>query len=129
MKKVYLAGAIFGLPDRGQDWREQAIARMPDGWEAINPNIVELDKVQAIDVIRGDYAALAECSAVIARVRNPSWGTAMEIQYAKNVLNIPVIGWPFLREPVLPHYSPWLLHHVRHYASDLPTAIGYLNAL
>jgi nucleoside 2-deoxyribosyltransferase len=126
MRKVYLAGAIFGLSDRGQNWREQAIALIPVGWEAINPNVVELDKVNAADIINGDYQTILGCDAVLARVRNPSWGTAMELAFAMQH-HIPVIGWPFDRPAVLPNFSPWLLHHVTVYAPNLLDAIGELK--
>lgn len=126
MKKVYLAGAIFGLSDRGQGWREIATPMLPPEWQAVNPNVVELDKVDPQDLISSDYAAIRECSAIIARVRNPSWGTAMELQFAK-FIGVPVIGFPFLRPPIPLNYSPWLIYHVTYYAANLVEAVSELQ--
>lgn len=127
MRKVYLCGGIFGLPDRGQTWREQAIAMMPEGWEAINPVEFELASTDPEGLIRMDYNFITSSDAIIARVRNPSWGTAMELHFARQV-RVPVIGWPFIRKPVDPfNYSPWLLSHVGTYAGSLDDAIGELR--
>jgi nucleoside 2-deoxyribosyltransferase len=125
MKRVYLAGAIFGLADRGQTWREQIIPMLPTDWEAVNPNTVELDKVNPKDLVEGDYETIRGCQAIIARIRNPSWGTAMELAFAKSI-NVPVIGFPFLRPPLPWAYSPWLIHHVAFYAQSLEHAVSEL---
>lgn len=125
-RKVYLAGAIFGLADRGQCWREQAIRLLPLDWKAVNPNLVELDKITPADLIAGDYAAIRECAAIIVRCRQPSWGTAMELAYAK-LVGVPVIGFPFYRPPVAPNYSPWLIHHVTIFTTTVEEAIMRLR--
>jgi hypothetical protein len=126
MKKVYLAGAIFGLDDRGQGWREEIIPLLPSNWEAVNPIVVELDKVDPAELIKADYHAICGCSAIIARVRNPSWGTAMELQFAK-LVGVPVIGFPFLRPANPVSYSPWLIHHITHFAPSLAQAVEALG--
>jgi nucleoside 2-deoxyribosyltransferase len=106
-RKVYLAGGIFGLADRGQTWRVQTVSLLPKGWQAINPNLVELDKTSPAELIRGDYAAILACQAIIARVEEPSWGTAMELVFAKRH-DIPVIGWRLVYGAI----SPWLDYHL-----------------
>lgn len=127
MRKVYLCGGIFGLPDKGQTWREQAIGMMPEGWEAVNPVLFELAEKDPEVLIKEDYRLIMNSDAIIARVRNPSWGTAMELHFARQV-DIPVIGWPFVRLPPDTHnYSPWLLAHITTYAPSLEYAIGELR--
>lgn len=128
MRKVYLAGSIFGLPDKGQTWRRQAIDLLSPYWEAVNPNLFELALSNPAELVEYDYDLINGCAAIIARVRNPSWGTAMELAHAKSI-NVPVIGWPFLREITPVNYSPWLIHHVGYYAATLPQAVGVLNDL
>lgn len=127
MHKVYLCGGIFGLPDHGQTWREQVISMLPENWEAINPVLYELSEKDPEALIKQDYLYILSSDVIIARVRNPSWGTAMELHFAKQI-GVPVIGWPFVRKPVDTYnYSPWLLSHVAVYAGSLEDAVGELR--
>jgi len=120
-KRCYLAGGIFGLADRGQTWREEAIAMTPPGWLFINPNTVEIDQIEPRDLINIDLATILTCQAVLARVSHPSWGTAMEIFFACSH-HVPVIAWD-IPEPC----SPWLLGHTACQWTSLKNAMGDLN--
>lgn len=122
VSKVYLAGGIFGLEDRGQTWRQQAIRLMPKNWQAINPDLVELAKINPVDLIRGDYAAILGCQVIIARVEQPSWGTAMELSFAKQH-RIPVIGWRLVHGDI----SIWLDYHLAVLCHSIEDAVGELK--
>lgn len=121
MKRVYLAGAIFGLADRGQGWREVVIENLPLGWEAVNPNLIEIDKVDPHELIAGDYATILSCRAVLVRADKPSWGTAMELAFARQH-GIPVVAWD-----VPETCSPWLLGHVRYICPSVGHALEVLR--
>src|SRR3954466_1897590 len=122
IRNVYLAGQMFGLPDRGQGWRELAIELMPDGWVAINPMLVELEKTDPEALIRADLASIMSAHAVIARVETPSWGTAMELMFCRQ-FGIPVIGWKLVQGDI----SPWLKVHLTRLCYSVREAIGELK--
>lgn len=132
MPKVYLAGAMHGLPDKGAGWRTRAEVLMPEPWIPIIPEKIELANADPATIVTTDYAAIRASAAIIVHVRPPSWGTAMELAFAKT-LDIPVIGFPFLRmdlatgRPWPGSCSPWLVHHVTYFASSLVHAIGRLR--
>lgn len=122
IRSVYLAGAVFGLDDRGQRWRQQAIEWMPDCWVAVNPMLVELAATDPEALVRADYVSIMSCDAVLAHVEQPSWGTAMELAFARQ-WNIPVIGWKLVQGEI----SPWLKVHLTCLRHSLREAIGELK--
>lgn len=127
LKKVYLAGAIWGIEDP-DTWRNEVTAQLPKGWEAVNPLKIERHaqgtKDLARRIIDTDLAAIDECDAVLAWIDVPSWGTAMEIFYS-NEMCIPVIGWqPNHADRAV---SPWLQVHCTIITSDIAEAMKYLK--
>jgi hypothetical protein len=90
IKKVYLAGAITGLPDPAiYDWRDKAVrlltrapgvAALDPTRRGVTPGVSRTDYKQ---VVEADLADLAACDAVICNCTHPSWGAGMEIYAAK----------------------------------------------
>ncbi len=120
MKKVYLAGPIFGVQDPAS-WRKEAIRLLPKGWQAVNPLDLEVSIDRPTHLVQTDLDALARCDAVLVRAEEPSYGTAMELFHASRTLDIPVIAWPCHGER-----SPWLTVHVSEFFNTLKEAVGAL---
>lgn len=119
-KTCYLSGAMFGLDDNGQDWRNLACQiGPPKGWKYFIPNVA--DDFHPRDLVSLDFRTILQCQAVIARVNRPGWGTAMELLFASQN-KIPVIGW----DAPTP-YSPWLAAHVDGMTDTLEHAINLLG--
>jgi len=120
MKRAYLAGAIFREIDP-MSWRRRAAKLMPEGWEAVNP--LDMQKAWELtpdELVKRDYMLIQESQAIVAYVNKPSWGTAMELAYAKRI-NIPVIGWtprPLIRRLL----NPWLVAHCHKICGSLSEA-------
>lgn len=119
IKSAYLAGAMTGLEDHGNTWREEAIKMTPAGWRFINPSELEHDKIIPLNLINGDLSVLLSCHAVLAKIDEKSWGTAMEICHATQH-HILVIGFGKLPRPA----SIWLLAHVDFLYDTLEEAIN-----
>lgn len=94
---------------------------LPDEWKAINPLDFEVTGLEPHELVRLDYSYIQQCQAVIARVNNATWGTAMEIAYAKR-LDIPVLAWSSQKIE-----SPWLLAHVTKHFLTLREACAELQ--
>jgi nucleoside 2-deoxyribosyltransferase len=122
IKRVYLAGAIYGQADPG-GWRDTVSHSLPAPWKAVNPLDLEVDIEKPSEVVDTDLAAILGCKAVIAKVDEPSWGTGMELFFAKR-LGLPVIGWTVGKHNGA---SPWLIHHTSCLVPTLPAAISFLT--
>jgi nucleoside 2-deoxyribosyltransferase len=123
-RKIYLAGPIFGAADPSY-WRQNATAYLQHNWEVINPLVLEATVDKPDELVAIDLRTLRECHAVLAKVNEPSWGTAMEIFFAAGI-GLPVIGWrPLSDGPD----SPWLRHHTRGIYRGLAEAVSHIEAL
>lgn len=117
MKKVYLAGPVMHAPDDGMGWRDGVKLNWDDaGIEWVDP-VEELeydeDEHAPEHVIKNDKALLDECDGVLVGLtRHHSIGTWREVEYAVEVLDIPVVVWyqpEGTREPLNErNFSPWL---------------------
>ncbi len=82
---VYLCGGINGLSDAdAENWREAAKALLTA--ETLDPmrrdyRGHEAENVAAI--VEGDLQDVVACDVVLVNAVRPSWGTAMEVVYAK----------------------------------------------
>ena len=124
MRKVYLAGPIFHASDPSF-WRNIA-AKSLHKWQTINPLKIEVDVNNPVELVQLDLHILQICQAVLARIDEPSWGTAMEIFHATHEVGIPVIGWrPNSDGPD----SPWLLAHTTVIFRSLSQAISHLESM
>lgn len=122
MKKVYLAGSIFNNPDPSS-WRQAAVKMLPEKWEAIDPCQFEKGDMSPQQLVELDYSFILRCQALIARVTRPTWGTAMELAFAKRHF-IPVFAWS---NNIYAEQSPWLLAHVTTLSSSLEEVIKELS--
>jgi nucleoside 2-deoxyribosyltransferase len=127
MKKVYLAGGIWGVEDP-DTWRNEVTAQLPKGWAAVNPLKIERmvpgNKNLAQRVVDADLIAIDDCDAVLALIDEPSWGTGMEIFYSHSMA-IPVIGWNPKTNGITP--SLWLQVHCSIITGDIAEAMKYLK--
>lgn len=108
--KVYLAGAIFGKSDNEcKYWRKTVAAALANvGAEALDPMSRdyrgrELENKEAI--VNDDLRDIRNSDIVFVRADTPSWGTAMELVYAKQMGKF-VCAWG-----VPEKVSPWLVMH------------------
>lgn len=124
MKKVYLAGAINGKSDAECiDWRESAKALLAPRFETLDPmrrdyRGVELSSDELTKrLVEGDKEDIRECFAVIVKAdAGPSWGTAMEVIYAREQGCVVVA---FVGES---RVSPWLAYHAHSVVGTLDDA-------
>jgi len=127
MKKLYLAGPIFGTGDP-YTWRRDMASRLPTGWKGINPLDIErhVEGGDPYRIVRADVEAIGECQALLALIDVPSWGTAMEIRIAYTK-GIPVIGWQAKTggEAV----GPWLQVHCSLLTASFADVDKYLQEL
>lgn len=125
--KVYLAGGIAGLTDEeAKGWRDEAARRLHDLYDVLDPMVrdyrgIEDDNVEAI--ISGDLADIAAADVLLVRAERPSWGTAMELVYAKQ------LGKKIVAFGAGPRPSPWLVHHCDELVRDLDHAITYVVSI
>ena len=122
MKKVYLAGPIFGKNDsEALAWRERATEKLV--CDVVNPAHNDFrgqEDTAFRQIVEGDKSAIDGCWAVLVNSPYPSYGTAMEILYA----------WERKKEVaiVAPRpWSPWLRYHSQCLTQDMDLAIRYLN--
>lgn len=121
--KVYLCGGINGLSDsQCKDWREESKRLI--NHETVDPmrrdyRGAENDNVDRI--VTEDLNDIAQCDIVLVNATKPSWGTAMEIVYAKQASKIVVcfIGTGRI--------SPWLQFHSSKIVVDLAAAAEFIN--
>lgn len=123
---VYLAGAIMGEADCAE-WRDHVVSHLPRNWVALNPLDVETSRMTCVEVVRCDYQLILRSSAVIAYVGVRSWGTAMEIAFAKQH-GIPVVGWKGRKPPDYVE-SKWLIAHTTAIMTTWEGAIDMLGEL
>ncbi len=120
---VYLSGGIAGLSaDECNSWRVRATELLkvrtldPMRWErngrSHSPNEEIVDR---------DLRDIDECAALLVKVDEPSWGTAMEIRYAYQIgLPIVAFGSPKIS-------SAWLEHHCNAFFNTLEEACAHIN--
>jgi len=128
-RRIYLAGAIWGVKDPFT-WRRDVAVNLPEGWEAVNPldlgdGIFDENTETPEMVVERDFQAIIECRHVLARIDMPSWGTAMEIRFAKEK-EVPVFGWTVGNQrPV----GPWLRAHCAVLTHDIHIIFEHLRGL
>jgi 8-oxo-dGTP diphosphatase len=122
---VYLSGGIAGLTaEECNDWRQRAILLLRA--RALDPMRHDYSgrrQVDVAEIVDTDLRDIDDCEALLVRVEQPSWGTAMEIRYAHQ-LGKPIIAWG-----VPSVASAWLEHHCTRFYETLDEACDYLNLL
>ena len=132
MKTVYLCGGINGLSDSAcKDWRAEASAALIPGFYVLDPmrrdyRGKEAENVAAI--VHGDLFDIQASQIMLVNCAKPSWGTAMEIVYAKHRGpngNPPVVvGFNAPEKP-----SPWLVFHCDKLYATLSEALDHVKGL
>lgn len=112
MLKVYLAGPINGCTDdECKGWRAEARRLLEPAHTVIDPMDFDcrgMEAEMAGDVIKYDLERLEEADIVLVNAERPSWGTAMELVYARQG-GKPAIAFVDFS---LGFASPWLRGHV-----------------
>lgn len=133
--KVYLCGGINGLTDsQAQGWRTWVSCYFMSDDCPIPGKIKTIDPMRrdyrgkedesVEEIYRGDLTDIVECDAVLVNAARPSWGTAMEIVYARTMGRYIVAVVP----PDGP-VSPWLRVHCNRIVPTLSAACAELEAL
>lgn len=128
MPTVYLCGPINGRADAEcKGWRAEAsLALLRAGWTVLDPmrrdfRGVEGDHARAI--VHGDLFDVQASDWLLVNAERPSWGTAMEVVYART--------YPLRKRVVAfgagPYPSPWLLYHCDRLFPVLADALAYLT--
>lgn len=109
---VYLAGGIFQLNDKdAKDWREFTKRKLAEQCDFLDPMRRDYRGREALmyaEIVNGDKYDIRHSDIILAMCVRPSWGTAMEIEYAyalradKRKVIIGVVDNPI---------SPWLRFH------------------
>jgi nucleoside 2-deoxyribosyltransferase len=106
---VYLCGGINGLDDAAcRDWRQDVTAQLA-GHEVLDPMRRDYRGREAGNVaaiVEGDLEDIRRADALLVNAMRASWGTAMEIVYARQMGKRIVV---FTGE--WPPPSPWLRYH------------------
>ena len=111
MLKVYLAGPINGCTDEEcKEWREEARQILEPTHAVIDPMDFDcrgLEREMVGEIIKHDLDRLDEADIVLVNANRPSWGTAMELVYARQG-GKPVIAYVGFGSSDV---SPWLQGH------------------
>jgi nucleoside 2-deoxyribosyltransferase len=123
--KTYLCGGINGLSDSAcHDWREVAKSLLRT--ETLNPMRRDYRGREGDftnEIVDGDINDIKNSQFILVNATKPSWGTAMEIAYARR-FGIPVVAFVGIG-PV----SPWLAYHCTSIHTSLERAIIEVNRL
>lgn len=124
-KTTYLCGGINGLSDsQCKDWREHAKANLKT--KTLDPMRRDYRGIEAQNrqlIQANDLSDIAQSDFVLVNATRPSWGTAMELVYAKLLSRI-VIGWC---DGEIGKQSPWLVNHCDELTIGLDEAIRAIN--
>jgi nucleoside 2-deoxyribosyltransferase len=124
--KVYLCGGIHGLSDdEATKWRERAKALLRNA-NVLDPMRRDYRGVKAdnsIDAfVQGDLRDIAESDVLLVNATRPSWGTAMEIVYAR-ILGRRIVAFLDSSTSV----SPWLHYHCDAITPSLEEAVARIT--
>lgn len=114
MPTVYLAGPINDCTDaEAMDWRTEATASLAGEYRVLDPMRRDYRGREAehvTELVEGDKADIRASDVVLVNADRPTWGTAMEVQYAHDQGKRVVA---FCAGSV----SPWLRYHAEVYPS------------
>lgn len=125
-KKVYLAGPIHGKNDAEcNGWRMAAGSWLQaKGFEVLDPMARDYrgaEDENVHEIVNGDLSDIDACLIVLVNANGPSWGTAMELVYAKSYGKRVVA---FATHTNAPRISPWLRWHTHAIYESLQTALN-----
>lgn len=122
-RPVYLAGPIFGHSDQmALRWRQEATALLGSVLDPMRRDYRGHEAGNEAAIVRHDLTDIANSRAVLVMALAPSWGTAMELVYAR-IFGVPVVA--VTPSPV--NCSPWLVYHSVYRCTTLADAITYIE--
>jgi len=93
---VYLVGPMDNVSQEYQKgWRNRSTEYL-NAWEigTFDPTRrPHSDDLSEKEIYALDLIDMKNSDLILVDLRMPSWGTAMEIMYAYEVLKLPIIGW------------------------------------
>lgn len=120
---VYLAGGIFGLDDVAcKGWREEAKQLLGDMIIA-DPMVRDYRGQEDTNykrIVGSDLRDINNSRYMLVNASKPSWGTAMEIVYARQ-LGLTIVAFTDGR------VSPWLRYHCNKVYNTLADATAFLK--
>lgn len=122
---IYLAGPIYGCSDaEARGWREAAQRGAPHlaFLDPLRRDFRGYETTSARAIVGGDLRDIAEADKVLAFAKRPSWGTAMEIVYAR------ILGKRIVAVADFPA-SPWLTYHAHVMCDSLDAALEALEEM
>lgn len=126
MLRVYLAGPINGCTDEEcKAWRAEARRLLEPTHTVIDPMDFDcrgLEDRMAAEIVKHDLERLDEADLVLVNATRPSWGTAMELVYARQG-GKPAVA--FAGFPV-DGASPWLAGHTSRIFGTLTEACSHI---
>lgn len=122
---VYLCGGINGLSDSDcKNWRETAKSLLlADTLDPMRRDYRGREDDCVDEIVDSDIEDISACSAVLVNASRPSWGTAMELVYAKQA------GKPIVAFGVDSRVSPWLRRHSTVIVERLEIACERVNEI
>jgi nucleoside 2-deoxyribosyltransferase len=121
MKRIYLAGSIMGDPDP-VSWRKEAQRMLAPEMVGIDPMDFETSNLTPRELVEQDLKLISTCHGIILNAARCSWGSAMEIFYAKY---IPVVAFNVPAKNV----SLWLMAHITTMCLDLEEAVVFTKRI
>lgn len=124
-KPIYLCGPIQNCTDAEcMTWRAEAAKLWPGPvLDPLRRDYRGKELTNPAQLVAGDLQDIRDSAGVLVWFDRPSVGTAMEIFYAKHVLQRPVV--------VVNKYpgvlSAWLVHHCDKVYTDLEVALAWLH--
>ena len=123
MKTVYLAGPIFGKTDREcMVWRNRANSILGvHGVSCFDPMFADYRGVEddaAEELVARDKEWIEQATLVLVNANEPSWGTAMEVLYAKT------LGKQVIAFTEADAISPWLRCHTTAIFRTMEESLG-----
>lgn len=123
---VYLAGPINGCTDdEATNWREEAKKQLRECLDPMRRDYRGSEADSVSEIVSGDIADIEHSDAILANCWQPSFGTAMELWHASQVLKKPVITMAKPGAPV----SPWLQFVSTLVVTSLSDAIAALREM
>lgn len=120
---VYLCGGIHGLSDgECQDWRAVAKDRLPLTLDPMRRDYRGREDACVAEIVEQDLEDICNSNIVLVNAVRPSWGTAMELVYARNA-GKQIVAFVTAGAPV----SPWLRYHCSYICSTLDAALDAIS--
>ena len=123
MNITYLCGGINGLNnDECNNWRSIAKELLKtDTLDPMRRDYRGQEQDNVNNIITGDLLDILNSKYILVNATRPSWGTAMELVYAKQFNKIIIA---FVENKKI---SPWLEYHSNKIAYSLNEAIQIIN--